>query len=857
MKAQDVASKAGNPSVNELHLLKALLLQEEGVVLALLNKLGVNLSLLFQDLEESLARLPKITSSQPLAGPVGQIIMEPSLNNVLIAARREADRLKDDFLSTEHLLLSLASVPNSAKPVLETHAVLYNDITRALQEVRGRAHASSPHPEATYQALEKYTVNLTDLARRNKLDPVIGRDHEIRRIIQILSRRTKNNPVLVGEAGVGKTAIVEGLAQRIASSDVPDTLKNKDVLALDMAALVAGTKFRGEFEERLKALLNELKARQDLVILFMDELHTLIGAGAAEGAIDAANILKPALARGELRAVGATTTNEYRRYIEKDQALERRFQPVMVSEPSVEDTIAILRGLKERYEIHHGVKITDASLIAAAKLSDRYIQDRYLPDKAIDLVDEATAGIRIEMQSRPEAIDALVNQTTRLEIEKKALEREEVKENSERIREISKELADLQEKSSALQAKWQKERKILDEINKIKHTIDELKTEAEIAKRQANLDKAAEIEYGKLPRLQAEQERKQEEWTSIDKKTRLLRQEVDSSDIAHVVSRWTGIPITQLLEEEALKYALMEDVLTKRVVGQKRAVNVAADAIRRSRAGLGAPNRPIGSFIFIGPTGVGKTELTKALAEFLFGSEKHLIRLDMSEYSERHSVARLIGAPPGYVGYEEGGQLTEAVRRKAYAVILFDEIEKAHPEIFDTLLQVMDDGRLTDGKGRTVDFTNTVLIMTSNVGSELYGKRTRLGFEITEEEEENIESKILEELKVTFKPEFLNRVDEIVLFNPLLPNQIRKIVDLQLEEAQKRLAGQAITLEVSEKAKEQLAVLGYSVAFGARPLKRVIEKRILNELAKRIVSGKIKEGNTVKVEEKKGELVIK
>lgn len=858
MKAQELASKSGHPSVSELHLLKSLLLQEEGVVLALLNKLSINLSLLFQDLEESLARLPKIVSPQQFQGPIAQIIMEPSLNNVLLAARREADRLKDDFLSTEHLLLALASVPNHAKPILETHAVLYGDINRVLQEVRGKAHASSPHPEGIYQALEKYTMNLTELARKNKLDPVIGRDQEIRRVIQVLSRRTKNNPVLVGEAGVGKTAIVEGLAQRIASGDAPDTLKNKEVLSLDMASIVAGTKFRGEFEERLKALTNELKARQEGIILFMDELHTLIGAGAAEGAIDAANILKPALARGELHAVGATTINEYRRYIEKDQALERRFQPVMVSEPSVEDTIAILRGLKERYEIHHGVKITDAALIAAAKLSDRYIQDRFLPDKAIDLVDEATAGIRIEMQSRPEAIDVLENHITRLEIEKKALEKENKRdERSDRLKEISKELADIREKSSALQGRWQKERKILDEINKTKHTIDELRTEAEIAKRQANLDKAAEIEYGRLPLLQEELEIKQEEWIKIERKTRLLRQEVDASDIAHAVSRWTGIPVTQLLEEEAVKYASMEESLAKRVVGQERAVKVVSDAIRRSRSGLGAPNHPIGVFIFIGPTGVGKTELAKALADFMFGSEKQLIRLDMSEYTEKHSVARLIGAPPGYVGYEEGGQLTEVIRRKPYAVILFDEIEKAHPEIFNALLQVMDDGRLTDGKGRTVDFTNTVLIMTSNAGSDLYEKTKRLGFVMGEEENEGIEQKILDQLKETFKPEFLNRIDEIVVFEALLNNQIRRIVDLQLEDVQKRLTDQAITLRVSENAKERLAALGYDPHYGARPLKRVIEKRILNELAKRLVSGEIKEGQTIKVEERKGELVIR
>ena len=859
MKAQELASKSGQPSVNELHLLKALLLQEEGVVLSLLNKLGVNLGIIFKELEDELMRLPRFTGPQQPAGGVAQQMMDASLASVLQAARQEAIRLKDDYLSTEHLLLALSSTQNKARPLLEQNGVRYNEVLKALKEVRGRSGASSPNPEATYQVLEKYTTNLTELARKNKLDPVIGRDAEIRRVIQVLSRRTKNNPVLIGEAGVGKTAIAEGLAQRIAKSEVPDTLKSKEILSLDMASLIAGTKFRGEFEGRLKALLSELKARHDEFVLFMDELHTLVGAGAAEGAIDAANILKPSLARGELRAIGATTINEYRRYIEKDQALERRFQPVMVAQPSVEDTIAILRGVKERYEIHHGVKITDAALIAAAKLSDRYIQDRFLPDKAIDLIDEATAGIRIELQSRPEEIDVLENQITRLEIERKALEKEEKKENEERLQEIAKTLADIKEKSSSLQARWQRERSIIDEINKFKHELDKARTEADIAKRQANLDKVAEIEYGRIPQFQKQLEQKQEEWTSIEKSRRLLKEEVTAQDIAAVVSRWTGVPVTQLLDEEAMRYALMEDLLAKRVVGQEQAIKVVSEAIRRSRSGLGAPNRPIGVFIFIGPTGVGKTELARSLAQFMFGSEKELVRFDMSEYSESHAVSRFIGAPPGYVGYEEGGQLTELVRRKPYAVVLLDEVEKAHPELFNVLLQVMDEGRLTDGKGRRVDFTNTLVIMTSNLGSEFYGKIPQLGFDTGKDAAKEAKHGLLimEELKRTFRPEFLNRIDEVVIFNPLQEKQIEQIVTLQLEEVQKRLASHAIILKISEKAKAFLAKSGYDPEYGARPLKRLIERLILNELARQLVSGDIKDGATVKIDGKNGELTVK
>jgi len=861
MKAQELASRAGHPAVSELHVLKALLLQEEGVVLSILNKLGVNLGVIFKDLEDELSRISTFVAPQPLGGGVMQIMMDPSFAALIKSARYEATRLKDDYLSTEHLLLALISSQGGAKGLLERNGVRYDEVIKALKEVRGKAGASSPNPEATYQVLEKYTTNLTGLARKNKLDPVIGRDSEIRRVIQVLSRRTKNNPVLIGEAGVGKTAIVEGLAQRIAQGEIPDTLKDKEVLSLDMAALIAGTKFRGEFEDRLKALLNELKNRQDEFVLFMDELHTLIGAGASEGAMDAANILKPALARGELRAIGASTINEYRRYIEKDQALERRFQPVMVSEPTVEDTIAILRGLKERYEIHHGVKITDAALVSAAQLSSRYIQDRFLPDKAIDLVDEATAGIRIELQSRPEEIDKLENQITRLEIERKALEKEENAENAKRLEEVKKTLADLKEKSSALQGRWQKEKGMIDEINRIKNDLDKARTEADIAKRQANLDKVAEIEYGKIPQFKKQLEQKQEEWMNLDKSRRLLKEEVTAQDIAAVVSRWTRIPVTQLLEEEAMRFGAMEEALMNRVIGQSKAVKIVSDAIRRSRSGLASPSRPIGVFMFIGPTGVGKTELTKALAEFLFGSPKDIIRFDMSEYSEGHTVARFIGAPPGYVGHEEGGQLTEAIRRKPYSVVLFDEIEKAHPDLFNVLLQIMDEGRLTDSKGRTTDFTNAVLIMTSNLGSEFYGAFPRLGFDdggqADVQEETKHQELIMAELKKTFRPEFLNRIDEVVIFDSLEPKEIRRIVDLQLEEVRHRLSPHAITLTISEKAKNFLAQTGFSKEYGARPLKRLIERLILNELAKRLVGGNIKDGATVKIDEKDGSLLIK
>ena len=788
-EAQEVAARHENQAIEPLHLLVALVEQKDGVVPPLLARLGIRSELLMQDLDREISRLPKVQG-------FGQHHMSRALNDILERSFDEATKFKDEYVSTEHLFLAIAAADSDpAGRLLKKHGASHEAILQALAGVRGSQRVTSQNPETTYAALEKYARDLTDLARRSKLDPVIGRDEEIRRVMQILARRTKNNPVLIGEPGVGKTAIVEGLAQRIVSGDVPDVLKTKKLVALDLAALVAGAKFRGEFEDRLKAVLKEISEAEGQIILFIDELHTLVGAGAAEGAMDASNMLKPALARGELRAVGATTLNEYKKYIEKDPALERRFQPVLVSEPTVEDTIAILRGLKERYEVHHGVRIKDAAILAAATLSHRYISDRFLPDKAIDLIDEAAASLRMQIDSLPTEIDEVERRIMQLEIERQALLKETDAHSVERRKQIEKELAKLREESSASKARWQAEKEAISKIRKLKEQIEQLKAEAERYERSGELAKVAEIRYGKIAQAERELNAAQERFAAVQKDSPMLKEEVDEEDIAKLVSKWTGIPVGRLLEGEAQKLVHMEERLRQRVVGQDDALARVANAVRRSRAGLSDAKRPIGSFIFLGPTGVGKTELARALAEFLFDDEKLMIRIDMSEYMEKHTVSRLIGAPPGYVGYEEGGQLTEQVRRHPYSVILFDEIEKAHPDVFNVLLQILEDGRLTDGKGRTVDFRNTVLVMTSNVGSAAI-------FELSGKDPENARKEAMEALRAAFRPEFINRIDEIVIFNPLGQEQLARIVGLLLKNVEKLLAERQITLELTPAATE-------------------------------------------------------
>jgi ATP-dependent Clp protease ATP-binding subunit ClpB len=833
-QAQEVAARHENQAIEPLHLLAALVQQQDGVVPPLLARLGIRSELLSQDLEREINRLPKVQG-------FSQQHMGRALNQVLERSFDEAEKFKDEYVSTEHLFLAIAGEDRDpAGKLLQKHGASHEAILQALAGVRGNQRVTSQNPEATYAALEKYARDLTDLARRSKLDPVIGRDEEIRRVMQILARRTKNNPVLIGEPGVGKTAIVEGLAQRIISGDVPDVLKTKRIAALDLAALVAGAKYRGEFEDRLKAVLKEITEADGQIILFIDELHTLVGAGATEGAMDASNMLKPALARGELRAIGATTLNEYKKYIEKDPALERRFQPVLVSEPTVEDTIAILRGLKDRYELHHGVRIKDSAIIAAATLSHRYISDRFLPDKAIDLIDEAAASLRMQIDSLPTEIDEIERRILQLEIERQALLKETDPHSIERRGQIEKELAKLREDSSGRKARWQAEKEAISKTRKLKEQIESLKAEADRYERTGDLAKVAEIRYGRIAQAEQELRMAQERFAEMQKGTRMLKEEVDEEDIARLVAKWTGIPVGRLLEGEVQKLVHMEERLRQRVVGQDEALSRVANAVRRSRAGLSDSKRPIGSFIFLGPTGVGKTELARALAEFLFDDEKLMIRIDMSEYMEKHSVSRMIGAPPGYVGYEEGGQLTEQVRRHPYSVVLFDEIEKAHPDVFNVLLQILEDGRLTDGQGRTVDFRNTVLIMTSNVGSLAIS-------ELSARDPEKARKEAMEALRQAFRPEFINRIDEIVIFNPLDKEQLERIVDLMLKSVDNLLAERKITLQLTPAAKQLLLREGYDPAYGARPLRRTIQRLIQDPLALQILEGAVLPGDHITV----------
>ncbi len=869
LAAQDNARQAGQQQIDALHLLLALVSQEGSVVLTLLQKIGVDIENLKKKAKTALEKIPTIATPQTF----GQFYLTQDMAKVLDRARQESMKMGDEFISVEHLFLALLDTESKAKELLNKASFLqssgaaslefgklnYADALKILAQIRGGTRITDPEPESKYQVIEKYARNLTQLARAGKLDPVIGRENEIRRLMQVLSRRTKNNPVLIGEAGVGKTAVVEGLAQKIIRGDVPESLRDKEIIALDLGAMVAGTRYRGEFEDRVKALLKEVHRAGGRYVLFIDELHTLVGAGAAEGAIDASNLLKPALSRGELRAIGATTLKEYQKYIERDPALERRFQPIYVSEPSIEDTLAILRGIKEKYEVHHGVRIKDSALVAAAELAARYITDRFLPDKAVDLMDEATSALRLEIESEPVELEQLKQEIQKIEIEKQALKTEKTVAARKKTTVLNRELADFKEKAKNLELKWQTEKDLIQSIRGIRKELDDFTFQIEVAQREGNLQKVAEIKYSKIPELLKAIQKKEKELIRFQKKHRILKEEVGEEDVARVVSRWTGIPVTRLIEEEAKKLEKMEDIISKRVVGQKEAISAVSRAIRRSRAGISEEQRPLGSFMFLGPTGVGKTETARALAAFLFNDESALIRLDMSEYMEKHTVSRMLGSPPGYVGYEEGGQLTEKIRRRPYAVILLDEVEKAHPEVFNILLQILEDGRLTDAKGRVASFKNAILIMTSNIGSEHIAKMGSLGFldDSEAETKKDLKEKVMEALRENFRPEFLNRIDEIVIFNYLGREEIKTIVDLELQKVAARLGHKNIGIKVTQPAKDLLAEKGFDANLGARPLKRVIQKMVLDSLALKIVSGEIKEKSNIVIDAEKDEIIFR